>query len=150
MSILQDAETLCSKFLRNHITGLVWFNSFHSWNPEGRQRSSLQFCAWCFLVVKCPSGNKSHESSVSPEATAECQDRMFLYWDPYQPPGMHLGLFGCQGRDDPKYMYKIMRKTPRVIPGSFPEETGEMRQNVLNKCRALEMQSQTQQEAFSA
>lgn len=113
MAILQDAETLCSKFLRNPFMGLVWFNSFNSWNPEGRQWSSLQFCAWHFLVVKCPSGNKSHANSVSPEAAAECQDRMFLYWVTYQPPGMHLGLFGWEGRDDPKYVSKIMREKPR-------------------------------------
>lgn len=101
MSILLDAEASFSKFLRTQIMGLVWFNSFNSWSPEGREWSSLQFCAWHFLLVKCLSGNKSQKSGVSPEAAAECQDRMFFYWVTYQPPGMHLGLFGW-GKGWPK------------------------------------------------
>lgn len=109
MSVLLDAEASFSKFLNNRIRGLVWFNSFNSWHPEGRAWSSLQFCAWHFLVVKCLSGNKSHKNPVSPEAAAECQDRIFFYWVTYQPLGMHLCLLGW-GRNGRKYMYRKIRK----------------------------------------
>lgn len=147
MSILQVAEASFSKFLRNQIIGLVWFNPFNSWNHERREWSSLQFCAWHFLRVKCPSG-KSHKNGVSPEAAAESQDRMFFYW-----VTTHRGctwVYLDEGRDDPKCVRRIIRKNPGVIPGSFPEETGEIRQNVLNKCWVLEIQFQIKQEAFCA
>lgn len=120
MSILLDAEASFSKFFRNQIMGLVWFNFFNSWNPEGREWSSLQFCAWHFLIVKCPSGNKSHKNAVSSEAAAECQDRMLFYWVTYQPLGMHLCLLGLGEKDDQKYIYRKIRRKPRSNSWLFP------------------------------
>lgn len=139
MSILLDAEASFSKFFRNQIMGLVWFNFFNSWNPEGREWSSLQFCAWHFLIVKCPSGNKSHKNAVSSEAAAECQDRMLFYWVTYQPLGMHLCLLGLGGRMTKNTYIGKLEENPGAIPGSFPEEVGEVRQHVLNKCSTVEI-----------
>lgn len=108
---------------------------------------NLLVYSWHFLRVKCPSGNKSHKTGVSPEAAAESQDRMFFYWVTYQPLGRHLGLFGW-GRDDPKCVCRVIRKNPGLLPGSLPEETGEIRQNALHKCGVLETQFQIKQEVL--
>lgn len=125
-------------FLRSQIMGLVWFNSFNSWNPEGRDWSSLQFCTWHFLLVKCPLVTNLIKTLWARTSSWASRQNVLLL-SHLSATGDALGFIGVGHRgDDPKYMYRIIRKNPGVISCSFPEETGEMRQNVLNKCWTLE------------
>lgn len=44
------------------------------------------------------------------------------------------GFIGLGGRDDPKSVFRIIRKNPGMIPDLFLEGSGEMTQTALNQC----------------
>lgn len=149
MSILQDAEASFSKFHRNQIMGLVWFNSFNSWSPEGRGWSSLPVCAWHFLRVKCPLViNLIKPVRVQKQQLKAKTECSFIEWHISHWGGTWVYL--DEGRDDPKCVCRIIRKNPELIPGLLPEDTGEIRQNALNKCGVLEIQFPIKQEVLCA